>query len=97
MISSRGIIYLSRVPPYMKPEKVRHLMSKYGKVGKLFLKEEDPSSRKRRVQTGGSRKKYYIEGEMRLTALCSVNRLTHHGQGGLSLRTSTWQSVLRRH
>ena len=66
---SRGIIYLSRVPPYMKPEKVRHLMSKYGKVGKLFLKEEDPSSRKRRVQTGGSRKKYYVEGQC---GRCSV-------------------------
>ena len=35
-----GIIYLSRIPPYMKPLKVRHIFSKYGKVGRVFLQPE---------------------------------------------------------
>ena len=28
----RGIIYMSRVPPYMKPAKVRDLLEVYGKI-----------------------------------------------------------------
>ena len=35
-----GIIYLSRIPPYMKPLKVRHIFTKYGKVGRVFLQPE---------------------------------------------------------
>jgi hypothetical protein len=35
-----GILYLSRVPPFMKPEKVRHLLSQFGAVGRVYLKEE---------------------------------------------------------
>ncbi len=35
-----GIIYLSRVPPFMQPRKVRHLFSKYGEVGRIFLQPE---------------------------------------------------------
>ena len=35
-----GIIYLSRIPPYMKPLKVRQIFSKYGGVGRVFLQPE---------------------------------------------------------
>ena len=35
-----GIIYLSRIPPYMKPLKVRQIFSKYGEVGRVFLQPE---------------------------------------------------------
>lgn len=35
-----GIIYLSRIPPYMKPLKVRQIFSKYGEVGRIFLQPE---------------------------------------------------------
>ena len=35
-----GIIYLSRVPPFMKPHKVKHLLSRYGSVGRVYLKPE---------------------------------------------------------
>lgn len=32
-----GLIYLSRIPPGMGPSKVKHLLSAYGEVGRVFL------------------------------------------------------------
>ena len=52
--SKPGVIYLSRVPPFMKPNKVRNIMSQYGEVGRIFLQPEDMEIRKRRKMGGGS-------------------------------------------
>jgi len=35
-----GVIYISRIPPGMQPTKVRHLMSQYGEVGRIYLQKE---------------------------------------------------------
>jgi ESF2/ABP1 family protein len=35
-----GIIYFSRLPPFMKPAKVRYLFAQYGEIGRLFLQPE---------------------------------------------------------
>ena len=35
-----GVVYLSRIPPFMKPIKVRQLLSEYGEVGRVFLQPE---------------------------------------------------------
>lgn len=35
-----GVIYISRIPPGMRPAKVRHLMSNYGAVGRVYLQQE---------------------------------------------------------
>jgi ESF2/ABP1 family protein len=35
-----GIIYISRIPPGMRPSKVRHLMSQYGEIGRVYLQQE---------------------------------------------------------
>lgn len=35
-----GVIYISRIPPGMRPTKVRHLMSAYGEVGRVYLQPE---------------------------------------------------------
>lgn len=35
-----GIIYVSRIPPGMRPTKVRHLMSAYGEIGRVYLQQE---------------------------------------------------------
>ena len=51
-----GIIYLSSIPPYMKPNKVRNIMSQYGEIGKIYLQPEDAEIRKRRKVGGGSGK-----------------------------------------
>lgn len=35
-----GVLYISRIPPGMRPTKVRHLMSAYGEVGRVYLQQE---------------------------------------------------------
>lgn len=35
-----GVIYISRIPPGMRPSKVRHLMSLHGEVGRVYLQQE---------------------------------------------------------
>ena len=35
-----GVIYISRIPPGMQPTKIRHLMSQYGEVGRVYLQKE---------------------------------------------------------
>jgi ESF2/ABP1 family protein len=37
-----GVVYISRIPPGMRPTKVRHLMSAYGEVGRVYLQQEGP-------------------------------------------------------
>ena len=36
-----GIVYISRLPPGMTPQKVRHLMAKWGDVGKVYAQRRD--------------------------------------------------------
>ena len=38
--STPGVVYLSRIPPYMKPAKIRHVFSQYGSVGRVYLQPE---------------------------------------------------------
>ena len=35
-----GVIYISRIPPGMRPTKIRHLMSAYGDIGRVYLQQE---------------------------------------------------------
>jgi ESF2/ABP1 family protein len=58
----KGVVYLARVPPFMKPIKVRHLLERYGEIGRVYLAPEDPSAYRRRVQSGGNKKVSYTEG-----------------------------------
>eukprot|EP00794_Sanderia_malayensis_P013015 gene13015-14355_t len=59
---TEGIIYISKIPPFMKPGKLRNLMAQFGEVGRLFLQPEDPLVRKRRKKSGGSGRKTFTEG-----------------------------------
>ena len=59
---AKGVVYLGRVPPGMKPAKIRHLLSRYGEIGRLYLAPEDPAVFRRRVTSGGSRKLQFVEG-----------------------------------
>lgn len=61
-LSKRGVIYLSKIPPFMKPNKVRTLFEVYGEVTRLFLSEEDESRRKKRIHAGGNGSKQFVEG-----------------------------------
>jgi len=35
-----GVVYLSRIPPFMQPHKVRHFFSPFGTVGRIYLQPE---------------------------------------------------------
>eukprot|EP01052_Picozoa_sp_SAG31_P026800 SAG31_NODE_2456_length_5663_cov_8.660361_1_plen_93_part_10 len=61
-MNNRGIVYISRIPPYMKPVKVRSEMSKLGRVERVFLTPEDASSRMKRKKFKGNSKQNYTDG-----------------------------------
>lgn len=62
-LDNRGVIYLSRVPPYMKPSALRQQLSGYGtEVLRIYLQPEDTAVRARRVRSGGNKKKCFSEG-----------------------------------
>jgi ESF2/ABP1 family protein len=46
----------------MKPLKLRHLLSRFGEVGRIYLSPEDPAAYKRRVSAGGNKRMQYTEG-----------------------------------
>ena len=39
-VARSGVIYISRIPPGMRPAKVRDLMSVHGEIGRVYLKQE---------------------------------------------------------
>eukprot|EP00033_Pygsuia_biforma_P002455 GCRY01002723.1.p1 GENE.GCRY01002723.1~~GCRY01002723.1.p1 ORF type:complete len:274 (-),score=51.92 GCRY01002723.1:51-872(-) len=61
-LSKRGIVYIARVPPFMKPAKIRHLLGQYGDIDRLYLTPEDPKAASLRKKAGGNRKKNYKDG-----------------------------------
>ncbi|KAJ2747946.1 RNA-binding ATPase activator esf2 [Coemansia sp. BCRC 34301] len=62
-----GVVYMSRVPPFMKPIKVRQMLQKYASIGRIYLVEEDDHRRNRRVKGGGNRKRQFTEGWIEFT------------------------------
>lgn len=61
-LQKRGVVYLSRVPPCMKPNRVRSIFEQYGEITRLFLQEEDSAKRKARKARGGNGSKQFEEG-----------------------------------
>ncbi|CUM66311.1 uncharacterized protein PRCAT00003973001 [Priceomyces carsonii] len=61
-IKRTGVCYLSRIPPFMKPVKLRSVLSRFGKIDRLFLKPEDTTVYRKRVKYGGNKKKNFTEG-----------------------------------
>ena len=62
-----GVCYLSRLPPFMRPHKVKSLLSRFGTIERIFLSPEDPASHSRRVKFGGNKKTLYEEGWVEFT------------------------------
>jgi ESF2/ABP1 family protein len=57
-----GVLYLSRVPPFMKPTVLRSLLTPYGAIGKIFLTPEPSDLRTQRLRNGGTRRKLFLDG-----------------------------------
>ena len=70
--AKRGVVYINRPPPYMRPDKVRHLLQQYAPVTRIYLAPEDETVRRRRRKDGGNRKKRYSEGWVEFESRKSV-------------------------
>ncbi|KAF2091149.1 RNA recognition domain-containing protein [Saccharata proteae CBS 121410] len=57
-----GVVYLSRIPPFMKPSTVKSLLQPYGAIGRIFLTPEDPAVYSKRKTSGGNKKRSFVDG-----------------------------------
>ncbi|XP_022103583.1 activator of basal transcription 1-like [Acanthaster planci] len=57
-----GIIYLSRIPAFMKPKRIQHIFGQYGELGRTFLQPEDKYTRHTRKKKGGNKARCFSEG-----------------------------------
>lgn len=59
-----GVVYISRVPPFMKPQTLKHFLEPHASkgLGRIFLTPEDHASHTRRVKSGGNKKKSFTDG-----------------------------------
>ncbi|CEJ84753.1 hypothetical protein VHEMI03568 [[Torrubiella] hemipterigena] len=96
-IKKSGVVYMSRIPPFMKPAKVRSLLEPYGTINRIFLAPEDPAAHARRVKAGGNKKKSYTEGWVEFVkkkeakAACELlNARTIGGKKGSYYRDDIW-------
>ena len=62
LLQNRGVVYLSKVPPFMKPNKMKTLLEPYGEITRLYLSEEAEEIRKKRQKNGGNGSKQFKEG-----------------------------------
>ncbi|KAI9652786.1 MAG: RNA-binding ATPase activator esf2 [Alyxoria varia] len=60
--SKTGVIYISRIPPFMKPSTLKSYLSPFGTIGRIFLTPEDPESHRSRVRSGGNKKRSFVDG-----------------------------------
>ncbi|KAJ3004098.1 UNVERIFIED_CONTAM: RNA-binding ATPase activator esf2, partial [Siphonaria sp. JEL0065] len=60
-VNNTGLCYISRVPPFMTPEKLRSLLSVHGKLGRLYAAPEDAKTAYRRKKYRGNKRVNYTE------------------------------------
>ncbi|MBE3042554.1 hypothetical protein IMZ48_08240, partial [Candidatus Bathyarchaeota archaeon] len=99
-IRKSGVLYVSRIPPFMKPHKLRTLLEPFGTINRTFLAPEDPTAHARRVRNGGNKKKLFTEGWVEFTAKRDarkafelLNANTIGGKKGSYYRDDVWSLV----
>ncbi|KAG9247352.1 hypothetical protein BJ878DRAFT_539363 [Calycina marina] len=99
-IRKSGVVYLSRVPPFMKPTKLRSLLEPYGAINRIFLTPEDPTSHTRRVRSGGNKKRSFTDGWVEFVSkraareACELlNGQTIGGKKGTYYRDDVWTLI----
>jgi ESF2/ABP1 family protein len=62
--ANSGVVYVSRVPPFMKPHTLKHFLQPYALhgIGRIFLTPETPEAHKSRVRSGGNKKRNFSDG-----------------------------------
>ncbi|MCJ1447663.1 MAG: RNA-binding ATPase activator esf2 [Stictis urceolatum] len=61
-VRKTGVIYISRIPPFMKPSALRNLLSPYGTILRIFLTPEPTPAYQKRVRAGGNKKRSFVDG-----------------------------------
>lgn len=63
-VRKSGVIYISRVPPFMKPHTLKHFLEPHASkgLGRVFLTPEDHVAHTKRVKSGGNKKKSFTDG-----------------------------------
>jgi ESF2/ABP1 family protein len=61
-IDKTGVVYLSRIPPFMKHTKLRSLLTQYAEVGRIYLNPEDAKIAARRKKYKHNKRVNYTEG-----------------------------------
>lgn len=99
-VKRSGVVYLSRIPPFMKPTKLRSLLEPYGVINRLFLTPEDPSAHARRVRHGGNKKRSFVDGWVEFVnksdakVACELlNARTIGGKKGTYYRDDVWNML----
>ncbi|ORZ32309.1 hypothetical protein BCR44DRAFT_42281, partial [Catenaria anguillulae PL171] len=91
-----GLVYLSRVPPFMPHEVVRKLLSQYATLGRMYLAPEDPKSSARRKKYKKNGRKMYTEGWVEVLdkreAKAMASNLNNQIVGGKKL--SKWHDCI---
>ncbi|KAF9649310.1 hypothetical protein BDM02DRAFT_3094937 [Thelephora ganbajun] len=92
-----GVIYISRIPPGMRPTKVRHLMSQYGDVGKVYLQQEDAKRAYLRRKYTSTKKPHFTEGwvefkdkKVARSVAAMLNATPIGGKKGTRFRDDVW-------
>ncbi|KAJ3307553.1 Activator of basal transcription 1 [Blyttiomyces sp. JEL0837] len=60
-VDKSGVVYLSRVPPFMSPAKLRQLLGEHGALGRVYLAPEDPTIAHRRRKYRHNRRQNFTE------------------------------------
>ncbi|KAJ1404148.1 RNA-binding domain superfamily [Sesbania bispinosa] len=58
----RGVCYLSRIPPHMDHVKLRHILSQFGDIQRIFLAPPDYAAEVPSKRSRGSRDQLFAEG-----------------------------------
>ncbi|GAB7332361.1 hypothetical protein MBLNU13_g04183t1 [Cladosporium sp. NU13] len=59
-----GVVYISRVPPFMKPHTLKHYLEEHAPkgLGRIFLTPEEHTRYIQRKKSGGNKKKSFTDG-----------------------------------
>lgn len=94
-----GVLYLPRLPPFLKPSTLRTLLTPYTRHGisRLFLTPEPHASRIQRLRSGGNRKRLFLDGWVECfsktdakTLAETLNGRTMGGKKGGRWRDDVW-------
>ena len=96
--ANMGVCYMSRVPPFMSADKLRHLLEQRFKIGRIYLEAESEHATNTRRKTGGNRKINYLEGwveferkkDAKLAALALNNQLIGGKKRNNKYHDDTW-------